>query len=104
LLRELIRDASGASAAEYALIVALIGAPIVLASMAFGPPVRTVMGVRTIGPDGVEHVCVSGSCSPVVADYCEAVFETKVIPANPPPVFVPALGSDAECDGSTPVH
>jgi pilus assembly protein Flp/PilA len=40
----MLRDDSGASAAEYALILAIIGAAIALAAIALGQAVATAMG------------------------------------------------------------
>ena len=43
-LIKLMKDDSGASAAEYALILAIIGAAIALAAIALGNAVATAMG------------------------------------------------------------
>lgn len=83
----LLRDDSGASAAEYALILLAFGAPVALAAVALGNPIRNASYIRNFGPDGAVHRCTA-NCQYDYMDYCAAVSHLND-PA--PPVFSPAI-------------
>lgn len=54
-----LRDDSGASAAEYALILAIIGTGIALASITLGGAISTAMGEASDCIDGTDTTCRS---------------------------------------------
>jgi pilus assembly protein Flp/PilA len=56
ILAKLLRDETGASAAEYALILAIVGAGIAVASYTLGQSISTAMG--TAGK------CIDGTTAP----------------------------------------
>lgn len=94
----LIRDESGAAAAEYGLILACLGGVIALASLGLGAASSTAMDWRhTTGPDGVVHTCTA-NCKFIYQDYCQTIHDIGTGMATPAPTFVPALpSSDATC-------
>lgn len=98
----LLRDESGAAAAEYALILGALGVGIALASMALGVSIRPLMSITAYGPGGVAYVCTA-NCQEDFKDYCAAVAAMNEPPSMNPPTFSPALPSGAKCDGETPV-
>lgn len=51
---KMLRDDSGASAAEYALILAIVGAGIALASFTLGESISTAMGTAGDCVDGTK--------------------------------------------------
>ena len=53
----MLRDDSGASAAEYALILAIIGTGIALASIALGGAITTAMGDASNCINGTDPTC-----------------------------------------------
>ena len=53
----MLRDESGASAAEYALILAIIGTGIALASIALGGAITTAMGDASNCINGTDTTC-----------------------------------------------
>src|SRR5258706_11128838 len=48
IIKKLWSDTSGASAAEYALILAIVGTGIALAALALGSAINTAMGTATL--------------------------------------------------------
>ena len=56
ILKRLLSDDSGASAAEYALILAIVGAGIAGASFALGTSIKTAMGKAGNCIDGTTAV------------------------------------------------
>lgn len=97
MLLRLLKDRSGAAAAEYALILAVIGGSIVLASQALGGAIQRAGEIQTIGPGGTAYRCTS-NCQYDYKDYCALVSHKN---DASPPVTVPALPSGAKCDGET---
>lgn len=85
----LFRDTRGASAAEYALIVAIIGAPLAIAALVFGDRIGNVMPntSRVYGPGGTIYTCTA-NCQYEDLNYCSA---HRPQPGEPGPVFSPAL-------------
>jgi pilus assembly protein Flp/PilA len=53
----MLRDESGASAAEYALILAIIGTGIAIASIALGGAISSAMGDASDCIDGTDTSC-----------------------------------------------
>ena len=71
MFKTFLRDESGASAAEYALILAVVGAGIAGAAYWLGESVQTSVDGATLevdacqpGPDGVEADCAATSADP----------------------------------------
>lgn len=93
------RDQRGVAVAEYALILALVGAFMALASLALGRAVASQMEIANYGPDGVRHVCTS-NCQFDYVDYCAAVVHMDDTPGLTKPTFSPALSSNAACNAS----
>jgi hypothetical protein len=89
------RDTRGSVAAEYALIVALVGGGLALASATLGHAVKEAGEIHNFGPDGVKHVCTS-NCHYADYDYCYSVNNT-----GDPATFSPAI--TGKCDGETPI-
>jgi Flp pilus assembly pilin Flp len=97
VLTHLLRDGRGASVAEYALVLALIAAPIALAMAMFGAPIRAEGLIQNVGPDGVVHRCLT-RCQYEYKDYCAAVSHKN---DAEPPTFSPAI--TGTCNGETPL-
>ena len=57
MIKNFLRDESGASAAEYALILAVVGAGIAFAAYALGQAVQTSIGEAT----GQVQACSAGN-------------------------------------------
>lgn len=98
----LLRDQSGASAAEYALILGTFGVGIGLASMALGLSIKPALGITAYGPDGTSYVCTA-NCQFDFKDYCAALTARNEPPSMNPPTFSPALPTGGKCNGETPV-
>lgn len=97
----LLRDESGASAAEYALILGAFGGAIFFASMALGVSIKPAMSVTAYGPDGTAYVCTA-NCAMDYKDYCAAIAhkdDTGPLAAT----FSPKLPAGGKCNGETPI-
>lgn len=90
-MRRLLTNDSGASAAEYALIVAVFGTAIAIASVAMGPVLRDANPATPngfLGPGGTRYRCIA-QCQYEDYYYCSA---HRVKAGDPTaPVFSPAL-------------
>lgn len=95
------RNQSGAAAAEYALILALLGGALGLGSIVLGHSVSAQMGITAYGPDGTAYVCTA-NCQFDFKDYCSAIAHQGE-PVGIRPTFSPALPNGAKCNGETPI-
>lgn len=95
------RDQSGSTATEYALLLALLGGALGLASIALGHSVEAQMGTTAYGPDGTAYVCKT-NCQFDFKDYCSAIAHQNE-PVAMRPTFSPALPAGAKCNGETPI-
>jgi pilus assembly protein Flp/PilA len=58
---KMLRDDSGASAAEYALILAIIGAAVAIAAVTLGGAIGTAMDKASNCINGADTTCVASS-------------------------------------------
>jgi Flp pilus assembly pilin Flp len=86
------RDQRGVAAAEYALILAVLGGLFALASLGLGRAVASQMQIATYSPGGTRYVCTD-RCQMEYEDYCAAVDASKAGLAT----FSPALPTSAKC-------
>ena len=64
---KMIRDDSGASAAEYALILAIVGAAIAFAAVALGSSIASAMNKAKNCIDNPPTASASGTCAAAAA-------------------------------------
>jgi pilus assembly protein Flp/PilA len=61
---KMLKDVSGASAAEYALILAIVGAAIAIASVTLGGAIGNAMDDASECIDGTDTSCRAGGAAP----------------------------------------
>lgn len=88
VLMRLLRNKRGDVAAEYALIVALIAAPVGLATMVLWPAIAIQMSIHAIGPNGQVYIC-KDKCMFEYYDYCVLAPAANVQDVNARAVVVP---------------
>ena len=93
-----MRDNRGAAASEYALIVALMGAGLYIATTFITAAVSSQMDIRTVGPGGRVYVCVE-NCQFEYKDYCIAAPRRDQTPVIR---WEPALPAGAACINGVP--
>lgn len=98
----MLRDQSGASAAEYALILGTFGVALAFASTTLGLSLKPAMGITAYGPGGTAYTCTA-NCQFDFKDYCSAIMARNEPADFSPPTFSPALPAGAKCNGETPV-
>lgn len=86
----LLRDKSGVAAAEYALIVAVIGGAMAIAALVLGDSLSKAVpnAASFYGPNGVKYTCTA-NCQFEDLNFCSAHRESVGRPEGP--VFSPAL-------------
>lgn len=94
----LLRDQRGAAAAEYALLLAIVGGTMALASTALGGAVSNAGAIQATGADGKVYTCTA-NCQFNDQDICWAMWRSKE--ETPAPTFTPALPAT---NGTCPKH
>lgn len=100
----LLKDTSGASASEYALILLFVGIPTLLASLALDPSLGGLMDwTYTTDHNGKVYHCTA-NCHYDEQDYCLAINDHLNNETNS--VFSPALpaSDQAQCGLSGAAH
>lgn len=69
-LKNFVRDESGASAAEYALILAIVGVAIGAAALTLGGNVRAAIGDAAVEVHKCNNATQPSGSTSVVADAC----------------------------------